>query len=66
MGLCSIHFHEPIAKKGRGLRVSFIAVWQITQQVSSYDTVQLIQWQKPFQRASQKAAGNLEIALVHK
>jgi DNA-binding GntR family transcriptional regulator len=53
-------------KKGQELLDSLIAIWLVAPQDRSDDTVQVSQWDEQFHCALVEAAGNMEIARVHK
>lgn len=53
-------------KKGQELLDSLIAIWLVAPQDRCDDTVQVSQWDEQFHCALVEAAGNMEIARVHK
>ena len=54
------------SKKGQELLEALTSIWLVAPQDRSDDTVQVSQWDEQFHCALVEAAGNLEIARVHK
>jgi DNA-binding GntR family transcriptional regulator len=54
------------SKKGQELLDALTAIWLVAPQDRSADTVQVSQWDEQFHCALVEAAGNMEIARVHK